>query len=156
VALPLEEPFCDVAPFDCGETPVIVEGLQTADLAPGSYGALLMGSNTILRLAPGDYYFCDVLLSRNATLRADAGVRINVKNSFRVGNGSLVSPFAGITPIPVNVLGRLVRVSQGATANIALRAPNAKLTLGRDGTILGCFCVDTSKSDKHTFVSCTA
>lgn len=156
VSLPLEEdPFCSAGDFDCGGPSVIADGLDPVHLQPGSYSALIMGSGSIVVLDPGDYFFCDVKLVRNATLRADTGARINVTGSLRIGNGSLVSPLVGITPIPVNVLGRLVRVSQGATAHIAVRAPNAKLTLGRDGTIIGCFCVDTSKTDKHTFVSCS-
>jgi hypothetical protein len=156
VTLPLVPEFCEVSSFGCGGPAVVVEGLDVATLPPGSYGALVLGSGTIAVLEPGEYFFCDVKLTRNATLRSAGEVTINVAGDLRIGNGSLVAPVAGTEPVPVNVLGNLVRVSQGATANVSLKAPNAKLSVGRDGTVLGCFCTATSKSDKHTFFSCTS
>ena len=45
-------------------------------------------------------------------------------------------------------------MSQSAVANAAFFAPAGRITFGRDSHLLGCFCTDREKSDKHITLEC--
>ena len=153
--LPLAQPFCTIPAIACGGTDVNVQPGQTVGpLAPGTYGKLTVQNGGTLTLAAGTFTFCDLKMGRNATLTTLGVSTLNVERTVVIGTASTFGPAAGDTPIVVNVAGKLVRVSQSAVANAAFFAPSGRITFGRDSHLLGCFCTDRQKTDKHITLEC--
>jgi len=123
-------------------------------LAPGTYGRARILNGASLTLAPGTFTFCDIKMGRNANLTTADFATVNVQNTVIIGTASHVGPAVGATPVPINVAGKKVRISQSAVANVSIVAPFAKMTFGRDSNLRGCFCTDRAKSDKHITLEC--
>jgi hypothetical protein len=123
-------------------------------LTPGVYGALRILNGGSLTLLPGTYTFCDLKMGRGAALTPLGETTLNIRGNFVVGSGSQLDAVPGAGPTRVNLAGKLGRLSQGALARIALAAPNAKLTFGRDANLMGCFCAERAKTDKHIDLQC--
>ncbi|MCW5892278.1 MAG: choice-of-anchor A family protein [bacterium] len=155
-ALPLAEPFCEIPTFTCGGDEIrVLPGTTVGPLAPGRYGSVRILNGGTLLLAPGTYEFCSVTMGRGARLATDGVTTLNVVSKLTVGSGSRLTPADPQGPMPViNLAGHSGRVSQGAVLRAALNAPHAKLTFGRDSTLLGCFCASRQKSDKHITLAC--
>jgi hypothetical protein len=153
--LPLTAPFCPVSSFTCGtERVTVATGTVTAPLAPGVYGAVQIFNGGTLRLAPGDFTFCDLRTGRNATILTSGNTTINVTGKVRLANGSILGPTAD-SPTPIlNVLGPQVRVGAGSVMRAILSAPNALLTMGRNARFVGVFCVLRTRSDKGITLEC--
>jgi hypothetical protein len=132
--LPLTDPFCQIPDFTCGGPDVIVQsGQTTGPLAPGTYGRLVVFSGGTLVLDQGEFTFCSVKISRNATVQTTGTTAsiVDVRDYVRVADASFFGPAAG-TPIPVvNVSGRTVRVGSGGTLEAYVSAPNAQMSTGR-------------------------
>jgi hypothetical protein len=79
---------------------------------------------------------------------------MNVVGNVNIGSGSRLMPSIGQPPVVLNVRGKQVRVSQNAVAEAIITAPFAKITLGRDSLVRGCFCVETARTDKHITLMC--
>jgi len=79
---------------------------------------------------------------------------LNVAADVVIGTASHFGPKAGRAHVSVNVGGMLGGGSQPAFANAAFVAPNGRITFGRDAELLGCYCTDRQKSDKHTTLDC--
>jgi hypothetical protein len=153
--LPLVQPFCTIPAIACGGADVMVKPNQsTGPLAPGTYGKLSLQNGGTLTLAAGTFTFCDFKMGRNAVLTTLGSATLNVQRNVVIGTASTFGPAVGDTPIVVNVAGKLVRVSQSAVANAAFFAPAGRITFGRDSHLLGCFCTDREKSDKHITLEC--
>ena len=155
--LPLTNPFCPIPSFTCGGPDVTVPaGGTIGPLAPGSYGALTVFGGGTLTLAPGTFDFCSVKTGKLTRIIMTGATQttVDVTGTFRLANGSILTPGSG-TPTPVlNVAGTLVRVSAGSTLQAFLSAPKALFTLGRSATIKGSFCVGTSHCDKQVTLIC--
>ena len=153
--LPIITPFCSLPPIACGTDLVQVSPGQTlGPLAPGTYGPLRVMNGATLVLDSGGYTFCDIKMGRNAVITTQPGTWINVTGTVTIGSGSRVGPATGTQPVLINVAGRSIRVSQGAVANAGFVGPSARISFGRDALLLGCFCTDKSKSDKHITLAC--
>ena len=132
----------------CGGSDVNVPWYGNAVIPPGTYGNLNVGNGATITLGPGSYTFCSVKIGSGVTGNISDGVTMNVDEKFSMGSGTdLLTP--STTPFVLNVEGRLVRVSQGATLEAEIRAPFGKIKIQRDGTVLGCSCSDSMTSDKH-------
>jgi hypothetical protein len=154
-SLPIIQPFCDVPDFQCGHDAVLVQvGDTSAPLPPGTYGRVRVLNDGHLRLQPGVFQFCDLKTGRGSTIEAMGPVTLNVVGNVNVGSGSRLMPSIGQPPIVLNVRGKQVRVSQNGVAEVILTAPFAKITLGRDSLVRGCFCVETARTDKHITLMC--
>jgi hypothetical protein len=154
-SLPIIQPFCDLPDFTCGHDAVLVQvGDTTAPLPPGTYGRVRVLNDGHLRLQPGVFQFCDLKTGRGSTIEAMGAVTLNVVGNVNVGSGSRLLPSVGQPPIVLNVRGKQVRVSQNGVAEVILTAPFAKITLGRDSLVRGCFCVETARTDKHITLVC--
>lgn len=79
---------------------------------------------------------------------------MNVAGNVSISTASRLGPASGTVPVRVNVAGKVVRVSQAGVANAAFVAPAARISFGRDAYLLGCFCTDRTKSDKHITLAC--
>ncbi len=153
--LPLATPFCPIPPIACGGIDVEVKTGETlGPLAPGTYGRLHLLNAAAITLAPGSFTFCDIKMGRNATLTTQGVAVVDVERTVIIGTASRVGPDVGDTPVVMNVAGKKVRVSQSAVANVAFFAPFAHISFGRDSDLLGCFCTDRAKSDKHITLEC--
>jgi hypothetical protein len=153
--LPLVQPFCSLPPITCGTSDVMVApGNSVGPLPTGTYGRLNVLNGGKITLAPGIFTFCSVKLGRSATVTTLGPAVINVAGNVVIGTASHFGPDAGTAPVSVNAAGKLVRVSQSAFANAAFVAPNARITFGRDSHLLGCYCTDREKSDKHITLDC--
>jgi hypothetical protein len=155
-SLPIIEPFCDLPQFTCGDDAILVApGQSSAPLPPGTYGRVRVLNGAHLRLAGGVYQFCDIKTGRGATIEAMGPTTINVVGSVSIGTGSQLVPSPpNNLPVVLNVRGHKVRLAQNARAEAIITAPFAKITLGRDSLIRGCFCVDTARTDKHITLVC--
>lgn len=156
-ALPIALPFCPVSIPPCGTDDIQVSPNQTfGPLAPGTYGRLRVLNGATITLTAGEFTFCDVKMGRNASIIAQGPVSMNVVNNFAIGTASRVIPASGTTPVRVNAGGKSLRVSQSGLANVAFFAPAARISFGRDAHLVGCFCTDRAKSDKHITLECPA
>jgi len=152
---PLTEPFCPVDPFVCGTSRVTVgSGTVSSPLAPGVYGSVRVFNGATLRLAPGEFTFCEIRTGRRASILTSGPTTINVVGKVRISNGSTFGPSSGaVTPV-VKVLGPQVRVGAGSVMQAHLSAPNAMLTMGRLSEFRGTFCVFRTRSDKRIALVC--
>ncbi|HEV7730613.1 MAG TPA: hypothetical protein VGR62_00560 [Candidatus Binatia bacterium] len=154
-SLPIVDPFCTIPSFVCGDEAVVVAvGDSTAPLPPGTYGRVRVLNGGKLRLAAGTFNFCDIKMGRGAIIEAQGPVVANVVGSVSIGTGSHVGPAGNNPPVHLNVAGHKLRVSQGAVAEAVIRAPFAKVTLGRDSLVQGCFCSESARTDKHITLIC--
>jgi hypothetical protein len=155
VSLPLVNPFCSLPPIECNDDHQQVDGGQTLTLAPGTYGNLTIRNGGMLELTvpDGEYTFCKVKGARNAHIAGYGRPTINVAGSFGFGAGSTLTT-DGNLPVILNVAGKKVRISQSAVVYAAITAPNAKLKIQRDGSLFGCYCTNSSTTDKHVSLVC--
>jgi len=136
--------FADV---DCtgGSGLSIAEGANTA-IAPGVYGALVVGNGAVLTMGPGSYTFCSVKIGSNVTAAVDEAAVVNVVGKFSMGSGAILASSG--SPFVLNVEGSLVRLSQAAVLEAEVRVPNGKIKMQRASTIRGCSCSNSLVSDK--------
>jgi hypothetical protein len=153
--LPLPLDPCTLPPFTCGGPDVIVpKNVTQTSLAPGTYGDLSIQDGAILQLPDfGTYTFCSMRVGNNAALRPSQQVTINVAGDVTIRSGAVLASQAN-APFIFNISGSKVRISQGSVVNAAITAPNAKLKIQRDGTIDGCTCSNSFKTDKHVTLTC--
>jgi hypothetical protein len=153
--LPIADPFCTVPTITCGSQDFQVAPGQTlGPLAPGVYGRLRVLNGASVVLSPGEFTFCDIKTGRNATITTLGPVTVNVAGNVAIGTASRLGPASGTEPVRVHAGGKVVRVSQSGVANAAFIAPSARISFGRDAFLLGCFCTDRAKSDKHITLAC--
>jgi hypothetical protein len=154
-ALPIVTPFCSLPAITCSTNDIQVSpGASEGPLPAGIYGRLRVLNGGSLVLGPGDFTFCSIKTGRNATIATLGGAVLNVSGSVVIGTGSQLIPASGMEPVRVNVTGKSVRVSQGAFANAAFIGPQTRISFGRGSLLLGCFCTDREKSDKHITLAC--
>lgn len=153
--LPIVDPFCSLPTITCGSTDIqVASGTSMGPLAPGTYGRLRVLNGASIVLAAGEFTFCDIKTGRNATITTLGPATLNVAGNVSIGTASRLGPASGSVPVPVNVGGKAVRVSQSGVANAAFVGPAARISFGRDAYLLGCFCTDRAKSDKHITLAC--
>jgi len=159
-ALPSIDPTCEELYLadvtgPCGAPAVTVPaGTTLNSLAPGVYGALFIDDGGALLLpAFGTYTFCSIRMDKYATFRPSQQITVNVTGNVSVGAGSIMTTNSGL-PFVLNVGGSLFRISQGAYVNAAIHLPYGKIKLQRDGTITGCACTASIKTDKHVTMTC--
>ena len=133
----------------------VAPGASVGPLPPGT-GKLKVLNGGTLSLQAGTFTFRDVKLGRSAALTTQGPTIINVAGDVVIGTASRFGPAAGTAPVSVNVGGKLVRVSQSAFANSSFVAPNGRITFDRDSDLVGCFCTNREKSDKHITLQCPA
>lgn len=156
--LPIQNPFCPIPTIDCTGGPnQIVPRFSTQTLTPGTYGAVRVLNGGKLTLAgPGTFTFCSLLTARNADIEVTGGSQstINIQGDLRVANGVTFAPGVGTQLPVVHIMGSSVRVGAGAQVQAFLSAPNAELSIGRSGKLVGVFCVNTTRSDKNINLMC--
>jgi hypothetical protein len=154
VALPLADPFCEIPSFTCGTQTINLPPGTNQRVVPGTYGFVRVANGATLRLAAGVYTLCDVKMGREARIEAEGPVVLRIVGGLRIGTASYFGPVFGAPPIAAYVAGRKVRVSQSAVAVAQITAPFAKMQFGRDATLVGCFCSDQVRTDKHITLTC--
>lgn len=157
-SLPAVSNLCGNFPsFTCGGPDVrVLPGQVVGPLAPGTYGRVQILDGAELILDAGTFQICDLKMGRYGRFVTRGITTINVVGNLTVGSGCYGGPETANDATPIlNIGGTKVRVSQGATLQAAVDAPFAKLTFGRDSTLLGCFCGQQMKSDKHITMICT-
>ncbi len=106
-------------------------------LPPGKYGDISAGNNDTLTLTPGTYDINSLVLSGSSTLRIIPGGQVvlrlagnNVFQAIRISNDSHVNALGMPQNLQVIYGGaRKIRVTDDATVNAVLYAPNASVTL---------------------------
>lgn len=154
--LPVVTPFCTVPAITCGTQDVQVGVNETRTLAPGVYGRLRLLNGASVTLDPGDFTFCEIATGRNATITKLGGGTVSVAGSVFIGTASKLEPAPGGDPVLVYLTGQAIRLSQSASTTVAFVAPDARISFGRDAHLIGCFCTDRLKSDKHITLECPA
>ena len=109
-----------------------------------------------MTLSAGTFTFCDVKTGRGAAILTLGPAQIDVERDVVIGTNTRIGPDSGSAPVLVNAAGKMVRVSQSGEANAAFVAPDARISFGRDAHLVGCFCTDRAKSDKHITLECPA
>jgi hypothetical protein len=138
--------FADV---DCtGGSPLAVPTGGNAVIAPGVYGALVVGNGAnVFFGAAGSYTFCSVKIGSNVTGQVNQGATVNVAGKFSMGSGTSLT--TGGTPFVLNSEGAIVRISQGSLLEAEVRAPFGKIKMQRASVIQGCSCSNSMTSDKN-------
>src|SRR5262249_23527608 len=131
-------------------------GTAAGPAGPGVYGRLQVLNGGAGTLAARAVTLCGGKTGRDAASVAGGRVRIDVEHDVVIGTDSRLGPDSGTAPVLVNVAGKVVRVSQSAVANAAFVATDARISFGRDAHLVGCFCTDRAKSDKHITLECPA
>lgn len=154
--LPVLDPYCAMPVVTCGGPDVDLEvNASSGLLAPGSYNNVMVRNGAALKLAPGTFNFCRLLVGRNGSVEAQGTVTVNVKGPVRFGTEASLAPIASAPPVQLNVTGSQIRFGQNAVANAHITAPGALLRFGRSAVFDGSFCVDMLRDDKHITMSCT-
>jgi hypothetical protein len=155
--LPVIDPFCELPAMGCGGPSVTVPATETDNLAPGTYGDLIVGHHARLVLTDeGTYSFCNVSIEDNAFVGDNLNglqVTVNVVGDLRVRGGIGDTVFYAGPSLVLNVQGR-VKLSGGASLGVALRAPNAIVKLKRGAKIIGCSCSVALKA-RDSFLQCS-
>jgi hypothetical protein len=116
--------------FASGSGPVTLDSGQSLDLAPGSYGSLLLNSGAKLTLNTGKYYFTSMMLNSGSELRLNKAT--GPIQMFVSGNGTcratMIDVAGEVGDLLLAVLGTN-EVHVGEPFYGTLFVPNAKLTL---------------------------
>jgi hypothetical protein len=155
----LPEPFCPIEDHACGGEDVVVQrGDGTVELAPGSYGRVLLRNGARLVLAAGAYDFCALRAARGAAVEVAAGLRstLHVAGELRLGPGSRLVPAPAGAPPVVQVAGRRVRLGPRAAMHGFLAAPHAWLSIGRQATLAGTACAERLTTSRKARLACGA
>jgi hypothetical protein len=156
IELPVVDSFCTVSPVSCGtQSMTLAPGETSAPLPPGLYGKVRISRAARLRLAGGDYTFCDVRMSREARIEAEGLVVMNVSGSLQVGRESYFGPTGDAPAIVAVVAGKRVKVGRSAVTSAEITAPLAKVSFGPAAHFDGCFCANEAKVDKEVTLTCT-
>jgi len=156
--LPLTDPFCPIPTFACGAPSVTVpDHGASGPLPPGSYGELTVLPGGTLILDPGTFTFCSVKIGTQAAVvtTGTTPTTIDVAGLFRLKDGGFLGPSGGAPTPTINVSGTKVRIgAANARLQALLSAPNAEVSVGRSGGVLGTFCAATSRTDKSITLAC--
>jgi hypothetical protein len=133
-------------PCAVGTTVDVPTGTTTV-LAPGTYGRVRVHGTQLsagtLLLSGGTYTFCDVKVSRNAELRAQAPVTVNVVGKAAFGPNTFVGPDTGsglvASDIQFYVAGSLVKFTRNSKSNVRVCAPDSKMRLSQGGSHVGVY-----------------
>jgi cysteine-rich repeat protein len=157
ITVPVHTPFCAIPPIACGGPDVtLAPGSVQELLAPQSYGALRVGRGATLTLAPGSFAFCDVVIARDAAVRAlGAGpTHVEVAARLALGPRAVLGPGAGGAMPTVRVDGSHVRLGRGAQLEALLAAPAARVHLGSEAEINGTLCAHSLAAGRATTLTC--
>ncbi len=142
----------DCPPFDA------VAGNQQCDLAPGTYGTIVVNDGGRLNLQPGVYVACLFRTGHDTTITADATTVFvpadaPSKNAVRVNNGTDLGADCGDLRFLVD--GRTkVSFGRGGVVAAEVCAPEAKISLGHNNILIGSFVGDTISADLNNFGRC--
>jgi hypothetical protein len=154
--LPAVSPFCSIPSVPCGGPDVGLEVNQDSPpLPPGSYGTVLVRNGGTLKLAPGTFNFCRLLVGRGGSVETEGAVTINVNGPVRLGSEASLAPVAQSPHVILNVAGSQIRFGQNSVVQAVVTAPRALLRLGRSSMFDGSFCVDMLRDDKHITLECS-
>ena len=154
--LPAVSPFCSTPTVPCGGATVDIDLNEDAPpLAPGSYGSVLVRNGGMLKLAPGTFSFCRLLVGRGGSIEAEGAVTINVNGPVRFGSEASLAPVLGSPHVILNVTGSQIRFGQNSVVQAVITAPKALLRFGRSSLFDGSFCADMLRDDKHIVLECS-
>ncbi|HLK11640.1 MAG TPA: hypothetical protein VKW76_09680 [Candidatus Binatia bacterium] len=138
-------------PCSPGTTPVSVQKYGSADLPPGSYGAVVVGDQATLTLSGGTYCLASLKAGHHARVRvagpATVNVAGNVKLNLNSSFGPAMSSGLGATDVRLAVGGTSVIFTQGNRVTADVVACNAKMRFGRFASLTGQFIADQFKAD---------
>lgn len=147
------------APFSsCGGARIVVAGGETRELAPGTYGDVVVtggGGNVpgTLVLTGGNYRFCSLRASRHAQILMRAASMVHVSGRLSLSNGTFTGPTApGMSPCSLQLLvaGDRVRFSRRAQVHARVCAPNAGLYVSSGAALQGGFVAGRIRAGRAT------
>jgi hypothetical protein len=132
---------------------VVLGELGDQPLAPGRYGALVLGDLSTLRLSGGLYEFTSIVMGMGSTVTTDAAVELRVSGRITMGSGAYVRPSgsvmgAGAADIIVTVLGgddsqmsatagAAFEVGYGSIVHGDVVVPNGTIRFGNSSIAVG-------------------
>ncbi len=155
--LPVLNPFPTVAPFACSGPDVIVAPFQSVTLPPGTYNRVRLLTGGTLTLDPGGTFnFCSLRTARpgNIFIAGTDQTTINIAETLRIADASVLQSLPGIPGAIINVAGRSVRIGRGAELDAFVTAPNALMKPGRGSILNGTFIMNACGSDKAVHCGC--
>ncbi len=158
VTLPLVDDFCPVPAFACGGESVKVRKNGSQQLAPGTYGDVLLQNGSTLELVAGTYEFCSLRGGRKAEVIVAGGAAaiLNIQGELRLENGSTLGANGGGTLPVVNVGGGRAKLGSKSRVAAQLSAPGATLLLGGGTRWTGSFCAATVSGGSNVSLDCEA
>jgi hypothetical protein len=143
------------APVTAGTSPLTVNGGATLVANPGSYAAVSVGNNGILRLKGGVYQIASLQIGNDARLEALAPVQVRIAGRFATFDRAFIGAASGVT---MNAGDLRIEVSgkNGASGSLAdspkaaafgndvkvkavMLAPNGTLMSGQRAVVVGAY-----------------
>jgi hypothetical protein len=140
------------APCTPGTTAVNVPKYGSADLAPGTYGPVVVGDQATLTLTGnGTYCFASLKGGHQVRVRVAAPATIEVAGNVKLNLNSTFGPIAGLgltaADVTVHVGGPSVIFTQHNRVTATVVACNALMRFGRFPSLTGQFIADEFKAD---------
>ncbi|NUO82108.1 lamin tail domain-containing protein [candidate division KSB1 bacterium] len=142
--------------FSAGGADHFIPNGRVRELAPGSYGHVIVGENAKLRLRSGDYFFETLITRLDAKVKIDVSggpARLHVVTLLEFGRRTRVE----ILP-PNETASRSVSITtlqsapvvlfKGCQVRGTLRAPHAEVFLGMNTHFLGAIYADKITADR--------
>lgn len=134
-------------------------GDNRCNLAPGTYGDIVVKDNGQLDMTAGDYNICSILVGKNANVNGSASVlNISVPGAqhrkvMQVGNTSVLGGQCGDFTVRISGPGD---VQYGKSAKIAAKVcgPQSDMNLGHGNTLKGQFIGDDVNLDRGNTGEC--
>jgi Tfp pilus assembly protein PilX len=112
----------------------------TVTLGPGQYGAISIGSDGILELTGGTYYFDSISENATGALKVSGNTTIFVKSALDLTGQGVINNLADPTKLTVFYSGTSeMKMAGGSQAYIEAYAPNAPLKLVGTSDFFGSF-----------------
>lgn len=138
-ALPAVPPATLATP---GSTSVSTVANQAKQLCPGQYGAISLGTNSVLNLNGGVYQLSKLKLADGARLEPSEPVVLLISGSVTTGIGANIRPspqaLNPMTAADIRIeVGTTVAIGDGSQVRAHLLVPNGKLTTGKNAGLTG-------------------
>ncbi|MBN1586086.1 MAG: hypothetical protein JW937_01505 [Candidatus Omnitrophica bacterium] len=142
--------------FSAGVSDVNIGASATLDLAPGSYKDVNGGMYSTLRLTGGVYYFEDIYMAKESYIYYEAPAEVHIKGNLDTDKTLYVGPAPasglGTDDVVLYVEGSVPAFSKASTFLGTLYAPNANLSIDKDGVFQGQVISNTINMDKGATV----
>ncbi|MFT4569700.1 MAG: hypothetical protein ACI8TX_001591 [Hyphomicrobiaceae bacterium] len=159
-ALPFEADFCALSQTPgCGQGSLrIARRSVSTPLSAGDYGRVVVGSGATLKLAAGQFRFCELRVARGARvlLAGGASTSVFIRDRLKLGREAVLSSSEPSALPLVEVAGTSVHLASKTTVAANFRAPSASFRARREHRFVGNLCAYGVSIGRNANVECVA